>query len=328
MDRISTFGQHQFLTRLTVETRAKMDDLQRQLLTEEKSETLSGLGDNAPRLLNLRGQVEKIDAYIDAIPTNDTRMKLMLASMTDIDRLVRDFRNIVNNALSSEAPHLNNIELLSQRARVILDQIENNLNIRDDTRYLFSGGVSHIRPVDLRNGIYTSPPDPNNGVGFSNVVDTGYYQGDSTIQTTQIDFSFQIAYGITADNPAFEKIIRIIDHFAQMTDPAGFNFTPPVAGPPSPSQKDVMQTTSQELTVALEQLSTLASNLSLQHRTVTEKKKELSQFKEYVSNSIDQIQKPNKDEILFSIIAHQRQLEASYHAISHIQKLSLLDYLS
>src|SRR5262249_19622771 len=83
------------------------------------------------------------------------------------------------------------------------------LNRQYEGRYLFAGGRTDTVPV-----VFTDPPYPPASSPSS--PDTSYYQGDSQIASVRISDTQVIAYGATADNPAFEKAMRTLNLVANI----------------------------------------------------------------------------------------------------------------
>lgn len=83
-------------------------------------------------------------------------------------------------------------------APAYLDSIANALNTRFDGRYLFAGTKTNIKPVE---NIQSS------NVGSDGKVTSLYYRGNDDVVSTKISQSQELAYGVNANDEAFQKLI-------------------------------------------------------------------------------------------------------------------------
>jgi flagellar hook-associated protein 3 FlgL len=316
VSRIGSFANQQLILDATLRTQSQLAETRLQAATGKKSQIFSGIAQDSSRLVNLKNEVAKADQYIENIATTEKRLTLMNLSLETIDEIAREMRSITVNSLNGEAADTNN---LTEVATQFLEQTVELLNQRDDSRYLFAGGKTDTKPVDLANGVYTAPAPPP----FDAVVDTGYYEGDSTTQQVRIDDGVTIQYGITADQSAFEKVIRALDNIAQTT------FSVPI----TPAEKQVLNDAITLLTEATENngaqktIGGFATDVALDLRTIDIQKDRHTEFINFATNSIADIENVDTAETLSLLNFQQVQLEASFQIVARLGQLSLSNFL-
>jgi flagellar hook-associated protein 3 FlgL len=314
--RIGTFTNQQLILNATLRTQASLADTQLQVATGKKTQSFSGLDEDVTRLANLKNDLAKSEQFVSNIDAVTKRLKLMEFGLEQIDGAARDMRSLIRDSLNGDAADTNNLQSLAQQ---YLDQITEIMNLRDDSRYLFAGGKTDTKPVDLSNGVYTAPVPPP----FDMTVDTGYYEGDTTVSEVRIDDSVVVQYGITADQSAFEKIIRALDNVAQTT------FGTPI----TTAQKTMLNDAITTLTEAVEDNGTsktigeLTSDVVLDMRLLDSQKSTHQEFINFASENISDIENVDTAEAITFLNFQQVQLQSSYELISRIGSLSLANFL-
>lgn len=314
--RIGSFANQQLILDATLRTQSQLAETRLQAATGKKSQTFSGIAPDSSRLVNLKNEVAKAEQYIENIATTEKRLKLMNLSLETLDEIAREMRSITVSSLNGEAANTNNLSFV---ATEFLDQTVELLNQKDDSRYLFAGGKTDTKPVDLNNGVYTAPTPPP----FDAVADTGYYEGDATIQQVRIDDGVTVQYGITADQSAFEKVIRALDNIAQTT------FTNPITA----AEKQVLNDAITLLTEATENngaqktIGGFAADVALDLRTIDTQKDWHNEFINFATDSIGDIENVDTAETLSLLNFQQVQLEASFQIVARLGQLSLTNFI-
>lgn len=314
--RIGTFTNQQLILNATLRTQSRLSDTQLQVATGKKTQSFSGLDQDVTRLTNLKNDLAKSEQFVVNIDTVTKRLELMEFSLEQIDDQAREMRSLIRASLNGDAADTNNLQQLAQQ---FLDQIVELMNMRDDSRYLFAGGKTDTKPVDLANGVYTAPTPPP----FDATVDTGYYEGDTTISEVRIDDNTVVPYGITADEPAFEKIIRALDHVAQTT------FSTPITA----AEKQMLNDAITAITEAVEDNGTdktigeLATDAVLDIRMLDSQKTKHHEYINFATGTIADIENVDPAEAITRYNFQQVQLQASYELISRLGSLSLTNFL-
>ena len=314
--RIGTFTNQQLILQATLRNQAQLSDTQLQVATGKKSQSFSGIPQDTSRLANLKNELAKSEQFVKNIDAVTKRLDLMEFGLEQIDDMAREMRSIIRSSINGDAADTNNLSALAQQ---FLDQIVEIMNLRDDSRYLFAGGRTDTQPVDLSNGVYTAPVPPP----FDATVDTGYYEGDSAIAEVRIDDGVVVQYGILADESAFEKVIRALDHVAQTT------FTTPI----TTAEKTMLTDAITALTEAVEDNGTdktigeLAGDVVLDMRLLDSQREKHQEFINFASQSIADIENVDPAEAVTLLNFQQVQLQASYELIARIGSLSLANFL-
>lgn len=196
MTRVPTLAQAQLLLFHTLNTKARVSDLQTQLATGKVSQDYAGIPRDALRLVSLEGRRTQIEQYLHGIDGAVQRIKLMDLGIESIDQTARDFRALLEHTLAGpDAPGQD----LKAYAANLRDIVADLLNTRDGTRYLFGGTRTDRRPVQLDAASYASVSlIESDGV----TVDETFYQA---YYTQVLGNSLPYAQGSFYDQIFFEK---------------------------------------------------------------------------------------------------------------------------
>lgn len=135
-----------------VSTRSQLDELQRQLVTKQKSETYGGLGVERRTSLDLNAKVAKINSWIEGIERADVNTSLSLSAVEGYSDIVADFAKLTANSRSDAngglyTPDASGRSVSQNLAGAQLTQTIDLLNTQVNGRYLFSGRTSDVLPV-------------------------------------------------------------------------------------------------------------------------------------------------------------------------------------
>ena len=310
--RIGSHAQSQIVLQATLRTQARLFDSQTQVATGKKTQTFSGLAGDAQRLLNAKADLAKTDQFLENIEIAEQRLDMMLFSVDRVDEVAREMRSLFQSARNGDTANVLDVPNMAEQFR---DLVVDLLNAKDNERFLFSGGKTDTKPVDLGNGIYTAPAPPP----YDDGPDTGYYEGDDTVNEVRIDNSFVVSYGVLANADPFEKVIRALDNIAQMS------FTEP----PTADELAVVEAAITELNEAIEDngvnptLQNIASGIALDQNLIAEQRSKHRSVKVFLETKIGDIENVNTAEAVAKLNFEQVQLEASFQVISRIQRLTL-----
>ncbi len=314
--RIGTFTNQQLILEATLRNQASYADTQLQVATGKKSQTFSGIAPDASRLTNLKNELATSEQYVNNIDTVTSRLNMMEFGLEQIDSAARDMRSLIRSNLNGDAPNTVNLPALAQQ---YLNQITEIMNLKDGSRYLFSGSKTDTQPVDLSNGVYTAPAPPP----FDATVDTGYYQGDSSVSQVRINDNVVVQYGVTADQPAFEQIIRSLDNVAHMT------FSNPI----TPAEKQVLNDAIDTLTQAVDNnganktIGEIAGDVTLDLNELDAQKTQHQNYINFVTDTIGNIENVDTATAITTLNSQQVQIQASYEIIARLGNLSLTNFL-
>lgn len=316
MTRVATLAQNRFALFNTLNTQQRLFEAQIQVGTGQKSQDFAGLSE-AGRLVSVKNEFARVDQFLENIETTDRRLQFMGFSLEKIEELGREFRTTLQGAKNGDTA---NVIGLSSLAQGLLDQVVDLLNVRDESRFLFSGGNIRTTPVDLNNGTYTPPVVPP----FPAVANTDWYGGDNVDQRARVDEGFEISYGVRANNPAIERVIRAFDAISEMT------FT----SPPSVAEVTAINDAVALLTQAFDSppagektIGGLYSQTELQRTLITDLKTKHENFAAFAESNIAEIEQVDSAEAISILNVEQVVLEASFTTIARIQRVSLVNFL-
>ncbi|WP_321344608.1 flagellin [Breoghania sp.] len=297
--RVATFALSGSLMNHALTTQAKLAEKQTQEASGLVSSDYGGLGTDAGKLVDLEVSLSRAQAYADAATQATERVEVMYSATGSIIDALTDART----TLSSASVDTEDLVAVQETAASLLEEVVSLLNTQYEGRYLFAGTDTLEAPVDLSG--YTAVD--------ADTADTGYYAGDSTIISVKVDADRTVSYGVTADNEAFEKTIRVLSLIADsdsdtLTD-------------------DDLETLSNLLVEAQDEVIAVQSGLSLAAATLENAAAEQEDFVSIAETSIDDLRSADLAEVAVAVAQYETQLEASYAAVGKLSSVSLLDYL-
>lgn len=290
------------------QSKASADKIEQQISSGLASQNFAGISSQAAQLVSLNDQQTKQNAYIDTINNVSTRMQTMALAINSIENLATQFvGNLPADAYNTKG------ETIQEQAQQVLSQVAGYLNTQDGSMYVFSGNMTSTPSVNP--GSLPNPGSLTSSVGVA--PPNGYYQGDNGVAQATIDNNVTMSYGITANNPAFEQFIRVLNFLAT---------SPPFNQSNSSDVANVNQAT-QMLNQTVTQLQTLQGTVSLQQgqlsNTLTTHQQSLTLAKSSISN----IEQVDPASAITQLNTLQTQLQASYQTMSIISQLSLVNYV-
>jgi len=308
MTRVGTLAEDNQILGYIQQSKTNANTLEQQIATGLKSQNYSGISQQATQLVDLSDQTAQQQSYIDTINTVGTRMQVMALAVNNIETLATQFAgNLPADAYNTQG------ETIQTQAQQLLTQIGGYLNVQDGTDYVFAGSKTSTPPFSP-GGL----PDPGSlSTSAGGAPPNGYYSGDNTIAQATIDNGTTLSYGVTANNPAFENFVRVLNFLAN---------SPPFDASNPTDVANVSQAT-QMLNGVVTQLQTLQGNISLQQgqlsSTLTAHQSALALAKGSISN----IESVDPASAITQLDTLQTQLEASYQTVGILQQLSLVNYL-
>jgi len=306
MTRIATFAQQTLLLSQIRTAQSRMQDTQIQMATGYTSQTYAGIASDARQLVNLESSHARTQQYMANNKTVDLRLQSMENSVGNTVDAATKLKTLLVNGLN------NNVAAdmsLGAQAQNLLNEVAKQLNAKIGDHYLFSGSKTDTPPIDLTAPGYSAPPTT-----YPSAADTGYYQGDSVVLTTRAADDFDVSYGVTADDPAFEKLIRALQLTATVT-------TTPVL------DRDRLQDGLDLVNQAINELSTVRSRVGVTQNALEMANEDHTDMTTYMEQTITQITQVDVAQAATQLSADQVMLQASYMTISQLSKLSLANYL-
>ena len=197
---------------------------------------------------------------------------------------------------------------MQQFATTFSTEAANLLNTQLGGQYVFAGSLTDTAPVDLADPAY----DPQAGLPGAFAPDTGYYQGDDFVTTARADDNFELPYGITADNSAFEELLRAFSYL----DYAGANL-----------DDAVLNEAFQLVESAIDGLSNLRGQVGANSQVLEKARQGHEDFETFAGNIVSTIEDVDVAQATSELAFNEVQLQGAFLSIARIQNLSLLDFL-
>lgn len=306
MTRVVNLAQHSLIMSYIRDAQTRVQDTQIQMSTGFKTQRYSGIAPDARQLLNLESSRARMDQYQTNNKTVDLRLQTMETSTAQVIDATTKLKTLLTNALNSSNA---NDMAIGQEAQNLLNEVAKQLNVKIGDRYLFSGSKTDTAPIDLNAAGYSAPPTV-----YPSVADTGYYQGDDVIMTTRAADDYDLTYGVTANDPAFEKIIRALQLSATVT------LTPTI-------DRDRLQDALNLTTDALGGLTSLRGGMGAAQNALDAANEGHADMGTYMDQAILDITSVDVTEAASRMAQDQLMLQASYMTISQLSQLSLASYL-
>lgn len=301
-ERIATYSTTTNLLNQAIGLQAEYSRTQLQSSSGLKSEHYSGISLDSGRLLNLESQFSSLSAQVAAMKSAQTRLDATQDVTSDISTLLETINSQLTISLdgtqtSSAAP------VLGSQAQTWLTEMSGLLNKQYAGNYLFGGSMLNATPVNLSDPSYLPLLAPSTPI-------TTYYQGDSTTQSVRVSSSVRINYGVTADNPAFEKIFRALSLVVSNPgDTPTLNQAFDLIKTASTEVADITATLSSKGNILLREVNTQSATLDA------------------LDTSISDLRDVDITQTAVKLSTIETQLQASYTTLTTLLKLSLSDYV-
>lgn len=320
MTRIATFATSQLTLTRTLETQRQLVDLQVQVSTGKKSQNYAAIVTDSFRLISLESSQARTAQYQSNIDQVDKRLEVMETSVGQVFDVAGRFKTMLQSALNGDG--VNQVDT-AQEAATARAQVAGLLNVQYGDRYLFAGTRTGTKPVELDG--WTLPAMPLTPPLAT--IEADYYRGDDVQLSVEADKDLNVSYGITADEPAFEYVLRAM-HYVE------------TAG--TPADREVLETALALVNSAMgtnagdaalgaetlgRDLADLRAQIGTTRKTLQDTESRLSEFSLYLDQSIGDIENVDVAAAISELAIRQTQLEASYMTLSRLSKLSLAQYL-
>jgi len=278
----------------------KYADINTQISSGLKSQDYKGIAKDSQYLLAVESSQEKLKAYNSNGNTALSNVNIMFSNIGRIQDLAT---SMLSNITSAQGGNLVPNAIVISQADNAMRETAGILNIKVAGRHLFSGSDIDTLPVDLTDPAWVPQSAPS-------VVNSAYYQGNSTINAVQMSETLSVNYGVTGDNPAFEKLFRaynlLFNNSGSFVDRA--------------EAHDLIQQ-------SIADMSNVRGLLSTQAKSIEDQMDKNEQDRTYLkelSSNIKEVDIPSASVTLTEI---QGQLEAAYSASVRILNLSLVNFL-
>ncbi|RVT95660.1 hypothetical protein EOD42_15790 [Rhodovarius crocodyli] len=145
------------ISRLNTEAtllRARFEVLSRQSSNGLKGTSLSDLGTDLPRTVDLQNSIKRNETYSRTMDQAGARMSVMQTALSRLSAIATEFRAEISTALSSS--NTNSLVTVQSRAKAALKEVGQLLNTQLNGEYLFGGSDLANPPIPDPDGLPTS----------------------------------------------------------------------------------------------------------------------------------------------------------------------------
>lgn len=300
MLRIATFSNTDQMISSALRTQATMANMQVQESSGIKSEYLAGYGADTQHVVNLQVSVTRAQSYIDAATLADSKAQVVYSAVGQVSDVVTQLRTALSAASTGSSTE---VASAISTAQQLLQQMGGILNTQYDGQYVFSGANTSTTAVDLSSF--------SSGTGSLTASDTSYYQGDGELASVRVSDGQTVTYGVTADNSAFEEVMRVLKYVANSSTLSASDIT---------NALDLAGT-------AVDDVATVQAKVSSATAQIEDAKSLQTDYKSYAESLDTNLTSVDVAAITAQLSTYQAQLTASYSAIAKIQGLNLASYL-
>jgi flagellar hook-associated protein 3 FlgL len=300
--RVATFAISQQMIAAALKTQSTMADQQMQEASGVVSSDFGGLGSTTQQVLNLQVSVTRAQSYIDAATQADSKIQVMYSAVNSIADLTTQFRTLLTAATNAASTDSASV---TQSAQDMLSTMASLLNTKYNGSYVFGGSRTEQTPVDISGSSYAAATSPS-------TADTSYYAGDSAVASVRVSDSQTVSYGVTADNTAFEQIMRAMNLVANN----------------SPLSTDTLNEALDLATSSISALGVVQTKISNASASIEKASASQTEYQSYAESLGSDLTSVDVAAVTASLATYQAQLTASYAAISKVQSLQLASYLS
>lgn len=208
MERVATFNHQNTLVQYMMRAEAKVATEQVRSSTGLNSTDYKGIASDSGRLVNLESHYKRLEQYVDEGEVVNGRIQSMYDAVDGMSDLTSRLSALITGLQGDNAA---GVEGVTAEAGELMKEFAALLNTQQEGRYLFSGGRTDQPAVTVDSATYPAMTT------VPSTADTSYYQGDSTIAHYQAADDLILSYGVTADQPAFEKALRAFNLIANLT---------------------------------------------------------------------------------------------------------------
>ncbi|MGD1876921.1 MAG: flagellin [Kiloniellaceae bacterium] len=305
MFRVANFAQHQLTMSYTMRTQSAMAQRVIDMASGTRGQSYSSISSQSSELVNVERSIARTTQFNRNIDAALTRLGVMESSVGIMVQRATEVLSIMSSAMSGE--NISDVPL-QEFASTFLAEAESLLNTQHEDRYLFAGSQTNNPAVDLSDPAYT----PQAGLPGLFTADFDYYQGDTLTLSVRTAETFETSYGVTADEPAFEQMLRALSYM----DYAGAN-----------QDGAVLEQAFTMMKAAVDGLSDIRGRIGASSKVLESAKSGHEDYLTYATNLVSTLEDVDVAEATTLLAQDDVQLQASYMSLSRLSQMSLLNYL-
>ncbi len=332
---ISFAGQTKAQSSRLLDLRNSMAELQRQMATQKRSDTFSGLGSDAGTIQKLRTDTNDIQRYMKNIDRISIRTQMMSDAMTEAVKIGREVMNSMRMQTREGEVEMGAINVVASENLQFLQDL---MNTNYQGAYVFAGNDVNNAPVEelsiLNNNIQSEMNNwlagmqtPNQFLNNVNALSGTDLSYSNSLQSAgdvyiKIDTNVEINYTVKADDNSFKELMRGIAMAANLKQP-----DPAVDIATDSEFYQIYDEIITKIADAVDNLDkenfSLASKNSLMGNIEARHVKDVNLLKTLLSKTED----VDTAETIVKLQAVQSQLTASYEATKVVSQMMLINFL-
>ena len=301
ISRVATFALSEQMINSALRTQSTMANDQLQEASGQVSPEVGGLGSTSQQVIKLQISVTRSQSYIDAASATDSKVQVMDSAVTSVTNLLTQLRSLLTAASNSATTDPASV---SRSAQQMMQEFSSLLNTQYAGQYVFGGSQTTEPPVDVSSAAYPAMTSPS-------TASTSYYKGDDQAASVRVSDTESVAYGVTADNPAFEQGLRALNLVMNN----------------SPLSTATLDEALNLATSAVSSAAVVQTQLGLASQSIQNASAEQTDYQNFAKTLGTNLTGVDVASVTAQLSTYQAQLQASYSAIAKIQGLSLASYL-
>ncbi len=295
--RIGDLVQNQRILELIAAGQKRIQETQAAVASGKTTERFDAIADQAALLVSVRHAEAMVTTRITRNEELLGRLNLMESVVGRLSELAERARVLLvqrlNGSTGADLP-------LVQEVDAFVKEIEAQLNLRFSGLYLFAGSRADVAPVQM--------PDPPPTAADPSL----YYRGDEVVLSAPVEPGVELAYGVTAAEEPFARLIGALGSARQAH---------------LDNDENALGLALNELGRAIEQLADLRGRIGADaarlQRILDAQRGEQVYLREIISG----IEDTDVPTALTRLARDQMVLEASFVTISRLSRLTLTEYL-
>ncbi|WP_420549524.1 flagellin [Curvivirga sp.] len=300
MTRVATFSNYQNLLNMSMNVQSDVSSKQLDIASGKISENYYDLASSTNLILDLEHSMSTSEQYIDNAEQVSAQVEATYAALNSMVDVMANFTSSVTASLGGT----DDVEELNATAQASLEEMGALLNQQYGDIYLFGGTDTGQAPVDVSSASYTAQTYPS-------TVSTDYYSGNDETRSFHADDNYEINYGVTANESAFEKAIRAMSMMANM----------------DPHDEDAIAEAHDLMNEATAEIAALQAEVSVTASNIENTIDAHTNAQLITESMLGDLTEVDVAEATAELNQLQAQLEASFSAISNATSLNLIDYL-
>ena len=301
ISRVATFAMSEQMINSALRAQSTMANEQLQEASGQVSPDYGGLGSTSQQVINLQISVTRSQSYINAASSVDSKVQVMDSAVTSVTSLLTQLRSLLTAASDSATTDPASV---TQSAQQMMQEFSSLLNTQYAGEYVFGGSQTTEPPVDVSSGTYAAMTSPS-------TASTSYYKGDDQAASVRVSDTESVAYGVTADNPAFEQGLRALNLVMNN----------------SPLSTATLDEALNLASSAVSAAAVVQTQLGLASSSIQNASAEQTDYQNFAKTLGSNLTSVDVASVTAQLSTYQEQLTASYSAIAKIQGLNLASYL-